>query len=186
LKPTAKLLDHVTRCLHEFNVPDEVFFWDLDKICEELRNLSVKKGITLSGAESMTGGLISSYITRVPGSSDYFKGSAVVYHADAKIRILSVERELIEAKGVVSEEVAAAMAEGARKLFRSDASFGITGYAGPPRGDEDREIGTTCVSLLTPRDKVTWTAVFEGNREEVRNLGSSLVLYCLYVLVLRI
>lgn len=186
MRPSAKLLDHVTRCLHEYNVPDEVFFWDIDKICQEICNISRRKGITISGAESMTGGLISSYITNVPGSSDYFKGSAVVYHTEAKIRILGVPRELIEQKGVVSEEVAASMAEGAKKIFRSDIAYGITGYAGPPRGDEDRKIGTTCVSFVTPKEKISWTAVFEGDREEVRMLGSALVLYCLYVLVFRI
>lgn len=185
MKPTSKIIDHITRCMHEFRVPDEVFFWDSDRVTEEVKNLAVRKGLTISGAESMTGGMIASFLTRHPGSSDYFRGAAVVYQVDTKSKILGVSPELIKEKGVVSEDVALAMANGAKKLFGSDIAYGITGYAGPARGDEDREIGTTCVSFVLPNEKITWTAVFDGDRDEVRYLGTLLVVYCLYIIVLR-
>ena len=83
---------------------------------EQIQNKCIQKGLSLALAESCTGGEIAARITKIPGASAYFKGSAVVYHSASKTALLGVEESLIAEKGVVSVEVAEAMAAGARKV----------------------------------------------------------------------
>ena len=91
------------------------------------------KGYTISCAESCTGGLLTSTLTDVPGSSAYVMGSVVSYSNDVKSRILHVAEETLAAHGAVSPETARAMAEGVRDLMQTDIGVGITGIAGPGR-----------------------------------------------------
>ncbi len=86
---------------------------------------------TVSTAESCTGGNIAHLITEVPGSSNYFKGSVVSYATEVKINVLGVPAELVEKYGVVSSEVAEAMANGVRRLLDTDYAISTTGVAGP-------------------------------------------------------
>ena len=109
---------------------------------------------TLAVAESCTGGLIADRITEVPGSSDYFKLSAVTYANSAKIRILGVKPGTLDSHGAVSEQTAKEMARGVQQI--ADSSFGLatSGIAGPGGGTEDKPVGTVCIGLATP-DSVT-------------------------------
>ncbi len=109
---------------------------------------------TVAVAESCTGGLIADRITEVPGSSDYFKLSAVTYANSAKIRILGVSAETLDSHGAVSEQTAEAMARGVQQI--SGASYGLStsGIAGPGGGTDDKPVGTVCIGLATP-DAVT-------------------------------
>ncbi len=91
--------------------------------------------VTIAGAESCTGGLVSQMLTAVPGSSGYFLGTVTAYHNSAKEHILGVPHTILEQYGAVSAETAAAMAERARRLFSADAAYGITGIAGPDGGN---------------------------------------------------
>jgi len=178
------LYDGVLRCLNEFVIPDTVFKFDTHKFAEEIKNEAVKKGLTLAGAESITGGLVASHLTCIPGSSDYFLGCAVTYSVSSKVNILHIDEELIMKWGVVSEEVARAMAEGAKKIFGSDIAYGVTGYAGPPRGDEDQPVGTVCFGFVSGSKAYTWTHLFYGERNEIREQVSRFVLACTYILFL--
>jgi nicotinamide-nucleotide amidase len=104
---------------------------------------------TLAVAESCTGGLIADLITEVPGSSDYFKLSAVTYANSAKIKILGVASGTLDIHGAVSEETAGEMAQGVQRI--SGASYGLatSGIAGPGGGTDDKPVGTVCIGLAT-------------------------------------
>lgn len=108
-----------------------------------------KAGMTLSAAESCTGGEISHLITSVPGSSAYYLGSVTSYAVSVKEKVLGVPAETIEKFGVVSGEVAAAMAEGVRKVTGSDYAISTTGLAGPD-GDAFNPVGTVWIGVAGP------------------------------------
>lgn len=125
-------------------------------------------GQTLALAESCTGGLIGQMITSVPGASEYFLGGVVCYADEAKVDLLGVAGELIEARGAVSEPVAAAMAEGARKAFGADWAIGVTGIAGPAGGSADKPVGLAFIALAGPGGTDVRRHVFPGDRGIVR------------------
>ncbi len=118
-----------------------------DKIEEILHDLLIKKKLTLSTAESCTGGELSHLITSVSGSSNYFLGGIVTYDFHKKIEILGVSEKTILEKSVVSEEVAQEMSLGCQKLFKSDVSLSTTGVAGPNSDEFNNEIGTVFYSI---------------------------------------
>jgi nicotinamide-nucleotide amidase len=94
-----------------------------------------ERGATVACAESLTGGGLAKRLSAAAGASDYFRGSAVVYTADAKRDVLGVRQATIDGPGVVSEETAREMAAGARRVFRSDVAVSLTGVAGPDAHD---------------------------------------------------
>jgi nicotinamide-nucleotide amidase len=102
---------------------------------------------TVSAAESCTGGLVSSRITDVAGSSDYFMGGAVCYTADAKMFLAGVDPAVIQQKGEVSEEVARELAAGVRRRFHTTYGIGVTGIAGPGGGSEAKPVGTVHIAV---------------------------------------
>jgi nicotinamide-nucleotide amidase len=118
-----------------------------------------RRGLTLATAESCTGGLVSARLTAVAGSSDYFVGGGVTYSNRLKEEVLGVPRDLLVAHGAVSEEVARAMAEGARRAFGADLAVAITGVAGPEEGE-----------VLHRKVR------FPGDRERVRRHSAQLAL----------
>ncbi len=117
-----------------------------------LCKLFTRKKMTLSTAESFTGGRIAEQITSVPGASAYFKGSVVSYATETKIKILQVPEELIKQHSVVSEAVAIAMAQNVRKLLKTDFAIATTGNAGPKKGDSNADIGTVYIGIATPNE----------------------------------
>jgi PncC family amidohydrolase len=144
---------------------------------EALRTRFVKKGWSLAAAESMTGGRLSDYVIQVPGASEYFAGSGVTYRLSTKTDVLGVPRRLLQEKGAVNEEVALKMAEGARRLFRTDWAVAVTGVAGPAVGSHNEPVGTIWTAVARKgacraeathlhgqaehlgRDRVRWCAV---------------------------
>ena len=126
---------------------------------------------TLAIAESLTGGGLGAAITSVPGASDVFLGGVIAYSAQAKESILKVEREKIEKYGVVSEEVAIAMAVGARHLFGSTWGISTTGVAGPGDAGGVRA-GTVWIAISGPVNQSTQLEV-DGEREVVRTASLS-------------
>lgn len=128
-------------------------------------------GVTLGCAESCTGGLVAGAITDVPGSSAVFKGGVVAYWPEAKSAVLGVPPALIERCGVVSEEVAAAMAKGARELFSCDVAVATTGIAGPGGGQPGCPVGTVCFGLADADGTRACTTMRGGARDEVRELA---------------
>jgi len=133
----------------------------------EIGKLLKEHGLTLSAAESCTGGEIAHLITSVPGSSAYFLGSVTSYAISVKESVLGVPAQTIEKNGVVSAEVAAAMAEGVRKLTGSDYAVSTTGLAGPG-DDEFNPEGTVWVGVATPRG--TKTVKYNYKNDRLRNI----------------
>ena len=123
-----------------------------------------KAGMTLSAAESCTGGEISHLITSVPGSSAYYLGSVTSYAVSVKEKVLGVPAETIEKFGVVSSEVAAAMAEGVRKVTGSDYAISTTGLAGPD-GDALNPVGTVWIGVAGPNGIKTEKRHFRNDRK---------------------
>ena len=113
------------------------------KIGEKLTRMS----LTLSAAESCTGGLVGSRLTDVAGSSEYFLGGIIAYSNEAKVKLLAVQRETLAAYGAVSEQTAREMAEGVRRCFNADIGLSITGIAGPGGATKDKPVGLMWLAL---------------------------------------
>lgn len=128
-------------------IGSHVISWDGDDIQEILQEILNKKKLTISTAESFTGGELSKLLTSIPGSSKYFLGGMVAYDAYKKIEILGVSEKTIREKTVVSAEVAQEMSLGAQKLFRTAISLSTTGVAGPNTDEFNNEIGTAFYSI---------------------------------------
>ncbi len=126
------------------------------------------KGYTISCAESCTGGLLTSTLTDVPGSSAYVMGSVVSYSNDVKSRILHVAEETLAAHGAVSSETARAMAEGVRNLMQTDVGVGITGIAGPGGGSPEKPVGLVYIAVSTLGKTSVEKNVFSGVRAEIK------------------
>ncbi len=142
---------------------------------ESGKELALEKGIgdilrdrrlTLSVAESCTGGLLSHRITNVPGSSDYFLGGVVAYSYDAKERILEVRHNTLYGFGAVSEEAAQEMARGARHLFDSDIALAVTGIAGPGGGTPEKPVGLVYIALSVKGKSWCEERQWHGDRTE--------------------
>jgi nicotinamide-nucleotide amidase len=127
---------------------------------------------TIAAAESCTGGLLTSRLTDVPGSSAYVERSVVAYSNRAKEELLGVPAELIQTHGAVSEPVAEAMAEGIRQRARTDIGVGITGIAGPDGGTPAKPVGTVCIAVAGPWGLSVRTRLFSGDREMVKFMAS--------------
>ncbi|MGL4518509.1 MAG: CinA family protein [Phocaeicola sp.] len=136
-------------------------------------NLFWKERLTLVTAESCTGGILSSTITSISGSSSYFKGGVVAYSNEAKVNVLGVDAELIETHGAVSEEVAVAMAQGVKKLLNSDCALATTGIAGPRGGVPDKPVGTVWVAAVY-KDQVL-TKKLDGDNGRFENMTNGAV-----------
>ena len=155
---------------------DVVYGVDLEGLDQCVLNLLKEKHLTLSAAESCTGGLIAKRMTDFPGASQVFLGGVVSYTNEVKIKVLGVKPETIEEYTVVSEPVAKEMAEGIRKITGSDLAVSITGLAGPD-GDGVHPVGTMCMGLATPEGTETLTLNIPGrSRENVRMYASQHVL----------
>ena len=119
---------------------------------EKLHKKLIKKNITLSVAESCTGGLLSSKFTRLSGSSKYFQMGLVTYSNNAKIKILKVKKKIIDKYGSVSPECCGSMVQGLTKISKSKINISITGIAGPNGGTKDKPVGLVYIGL-TKRNK---------------------------------
>lgn len=161
------LLDAQIDALTEI-ISDCIVGYDEDETIEvAVGRILMAKQLTLSAAESCTGGRIASMITAHAGCSAFFKGSAVTYATDSKVDILRVDKTVIERYSVVSGEVAIAMAQGARKVFASDYAVSTTGNAGPTKGDSDVEMGTVFIAVAGPKGTICEEFQFGQPREKV-------------------
>ena len=120
---------------------------------------------TLAFAESCTGGLASSLVTDVAGSSEYLVGSAVTYTNEAKHKLLEVQEATLANHGAVSKQTACEMAQGVRKLFGSDFGVGITGNAGPG-GSEGKPVGLVYIAVATGEEVYCKEYLFTADRIE--------------------
>ena len=130
--------------------------------------LLAKQNLTVSTAESCTGGLVAAAIVDVPGASAVFPGGAVTYASAVKTALLGVPEELIREKGVVSRDVAAAMAEGAQRRFCTDLAVSVTGVAGPDGGTPETPVGRVYIGVAIGRKTVVFREDVPGDRATVR------------------
>lgn len=142
---------------------------NLKHLAEKLVAEASLKGLTVSLAESCTGGMIASSLTDIPGASGVFLGSAVTYSNEAKIKILGVDAGTIAEHGAVSALCAEKMAEGARRIFGSDVALSVTGIAGPDGGSEEKPVGTVWFGMSTKEATNTFKKKFSGKRADIRN-----------------
>jgi nicotinamide-nucleotide amidase len=126
------------------------------------------RGATIAVAESCTGGLVAERLTRVSGSSRYFRGGVVAYSDDLKSAFLDVPKKTLDAHGAVSREVAVALAEGIRKRAGSTLGVGVTGIAGPTGGSSEKPVGLVFHALADGRKTEVVERTFPGDREKVR------------------
>ena len=128
---------------------DVVYGVDVESLEEVVSALLKKDRLTLSAAESCTGGLIAKRITDLPGASEVFRGGIVSYTNGVKAGALGVPEAVLEESGAVSEPVARAMAEGCRRVCGSDLAVSVTGVAGPDSDDRGTEVGTVFIALAS-------------------------------------
>ena len=131
-----------------------IFGFDNDTMESVVGQLLRSKGMTLSTAESCTGGTISHLITSIAGSSDYFKGSIVAYSNEIKEQFLSVPHQVLIEHGAVSEQTVIAMAEVIRNRFATDYAIAVSGIAGPGGGTVEKPVGTTWIAVATPTETI--------------------------------
>ncbi|MGQ0734619.1 MAG: competence/damage-inducible protein A, partial [Acidobacteriota bacterium] len=169
----ARLADALDAAVAEIErvLPHDVFSTDGRTLEEVVGDLLRHRGWRIAVAESCTGGLATSRLTDVPGSSAYVERGIVAYSNDAKVEWLGVPTELLASFGAVSEPVAAAMARGIRERALVDVGIGITGIAGPSGGTELKPVGTVCIAVSAAEEAVR-TFRFPGNRELVKTFAA--------------
>lgn len=140
------------------------------KLEEEIGKLLKAKNLSLSTAESCTGGGIAALITSVPGSSEYFNGSIVAYSNDVKMSLLHVSAETLENFGAVSCETVTEMVKGAMKTLKTDCAVATSGIAGPDGGTPDKPVGTIWIAAAYKNEIVTMKQEGDAGRmENVQN-----------------
>lgn len=165
-KEAKELLDAMEARIRE-RVGSYIFGTDAQTVPSVTLDLLHRETATLGVAESLTGGLLGSYITEVPGSSAIFRGGIVSYSADLKIELLGVRPETITANTVVSEAVAREMAQGARQSLATTYALATTGEAGP-ESQSGVPVGTVWLALAHPGGVEVEKREFHGDRDAVR------------------
>ncbi|AEW87217.1 CinA-like protein [Flavobacterium columnare ATCC 49512] len=132
-----------------------------------LGELLTQKKMTLSVAESCTGGKMASLLTAIPGASVYFKGGVVSYATEVKETLLKVDKRIIDECSVVSKQVVEMMAKNVRELLKTDFAIATTGNAGPSKGESDAEVGTVYVAIATPKKVIVEKFELGQPREKV-------------------
>lgn len=164
------------------------YIWGLDNetIEENIGKILIQKQLTVALAESCTGGLITSRITDISGSSDYLTGSIVCYTNRIKIDFVDVAPQIIAAHGAVSQETACLMAAGIRKKFAAGIGLGVTGIAGPNGATPLKPVGTVFIAIDGPAGVQCQHHVFNGQRTDIKYRISQAALHMLrqYILSL--
>lgn len=148
-------------------------------LAQELGHKLLERKLTLSTAESCTGGGIARALTQVPGASGWYCGGLVTYSNALKTELLEVDHAVLKAEGAVSESVVTAMVRGCLKITKTDVSVAVSGIAGPGGGSPDKPVGTVCIAWGCVDDIRSKTLKLHGDREEIQ---ASAVLSCLHEL----
>jgi len=158
---------------------------DGSHVDDQVAAMLVEQGLSVAVAESCTGGLLLGRLTDLAGSSAYLRGGVVAYANEVKVELVGVPAELIEAHGAVSEEVAVALAEGARRVVGADIGIGVTGVAGPGGGTEEKPVGLVWLALVGPDGRrIVRRADQRGTRADVRERATTSALHLLRRLLL--
>ena len=140
----------------------------INKQSEILLHNCLEKKLTITSAESCTGGMIASSIVSISGSSAIFKSSVVTYSNDMKSKILNIPLKLITENGAVSNIIAHNMASNVLNVMNADISIAVTGIAGPNGGKIDKPVGLVYIGIGTKTNVVTKKYLFKGNRLRIR------------------
>lgn len=170
---TAEGIERVEKEIRRL-LGDDLFGVDDQTLESVVVDLAARRRLTVSVAESFTGGLLASQLISVPGSSDVFHTGFVTYAPDAKVRQLGVSSDLLERHGAVSEEAAAAMALGAREASGASIGLSTTGEAGPE--PQEKPVGTMFVGLSWESGSLVRKLTASGGRGEIRSAGASAAL----------
>lgn len=144
---------------------DSLYSENEDRLETCIGRMLKEHGMTVSIAESCTGGLISSLFTSIPGSSAFYLGSVTSYANSVKTGVLGVPERIISEHGAVSQECVAAMAEGVRRITGSDFSVATSGIAGPGGGSEDKPVGLVWIGVSSQKGTETYKLIFKGDRK---------------------
>ncbi len=147
-------------------IPDIIFGYDKISLAESLQNTMIEKGLTLSTAESCTGGYLAHQLTSIPGSSKYYMGSIIAYDYEPKKKLLGVRPETLESTGAVSEETVTEMLSGLLDQLRTDLGIAISGIAGPGGGLPDKPVGTIWMAWGSKTTVRTKKLTLSKNREK--------------------
>lgn len=182
-KETArKLIDENFAKLEEM-IPEYILGFEGASVHESLAQTLKRRKLTLSTAESCTGGNIARLITSLAGSSDYFLGGVVAYTYDLKEKVLSVDRAFLDQHGAVNATVAEQMALGIRNLTGSDYAISTTGVAGPGQGGESEPVGTVWIGIAHPKGVFSRKVRFGNLREQNIERSSASALNMLRLLI---
>ena len=140
----------------------------INKQSEILLHNCLEKKLTVTSAESCTGGMIASSIVSISGSSAIFKSSVVTYSNEMKSKILNIPLNLITENGAVSNIIAYNMASSVLNVMNADISIAVTGIAGPSGGNIDKPVGLVYIGIGTKKNVVTKKYLFKGNRLRIR------------------
>ena len=164
---------------------DVLFSDDGSTVDEQVARMLVEQGLTVAVAESCTGGLMAGRLTDRPGSSAYLRGGVVAYSNEVKVALAAVPAELIETHGAVSEQVAVALADGARHRVGADIGIGITGVAGPDGGTAEKPVGLVWIALTSGDGRrVVRRTDQRGARADIRERSTTAALHLLRRLLL--
>ncbi len=147
-------------------IPQYIFGYDNDKISPVVGKLLIDKKMSISVAESCTGGYLGHLFTSISGSSEYFMGGIISYTNEIKHELLGVETEILEKFGAVSEETIKQMANGVRKKLKTDIGLATSGIAGPTGGTAEKPVGTVWIALATENEIITKKLQLGGSREQ--------------------
>lgn len=151
------------RCEAYMNINENIL-----KKSKRLGDILRKQRLKIAFAESCTGGLLSSIITEIPGSSDYFERGYITYSNKSKIEMLGVNKETIEKYGAVSFECAKEMVERLNKITDCQICVSITGIAGPSGGSFEKPVGLVYTGFYINNNVVVEKNIFQGTRQEIR------------------
>jgi nicotinamide-nucleotide amidase len=159
---------------------DTLFSDDGSTVDQQVAGMLRERRQTVAVAESCTGGLLAARLTELAGASDYLKGGIVAYSDEVKVAQAGVPRELIERHGAVSQEVAEALADGARARLEADLGIGITGIAGPGGGSEEKPVGLVWLSIAVAGGRrLTRSVNLPGSRADIRDRTTTVALHLL-------
>jgi nicotinamide-nucleotide amidase len=157
-------------------VGNAIFTTSDESMEEVVGRLLQQKGETVAVAESCTSGMLGMYLTRVPGSSSYFRGGILCYSNEAKVELCGVSPELLQKHGAVSPEVAEALAIGVRNALHSSIGLAITGIAGPGGSSPEKPVGLVYIGMTDGKQTLSRHRIMPGDRESIRERSTYLAL----------
>ena len=165
---------------------EHLFSTDGRSLSEVVGGLLRKDGFRVAVGESCTGGLVTARLVDIPGSSSYVETGVIAYSNEVKRTVLGVDPGLLNTHGAVSEAVAVAMADGARRVGATEIGLGVTGMAGPDGGSNEKPVGTVCFGVVGPgSEREARTVRFPGDRAMIRRQATQTVLDLLRRVLLR-